>query len=397
MLDEKLDKRADVQVATVPVAMKPYQHSIDGLNRQPIAFPRIINPHQTIKRLFGEKHWAATWIKQLCESDVHFLPHLIEQEPTYIDFLCLFRLAFLKQDNRSESIAEQAKWIRMHSKKEILQELYPDCANRILKMLPKLKHIDEDILNDVVECLEEYGYLSAVKYFESKFPWAGFVEFPDGYHQLLDWLADDKMYKCLSQKDSVHGEYAWLFKMLKEGPEEFRTERILNLIESKDDYEDILVISALLNNFGISMSQKEINNAAKAITSIDDLPKCIKSKFKSIEFPSPHWEGNERIRPVRSRKELKIVAKEFKNCLNNYADDVVLGDKYFYVCESPPAVIGVEHNKFVGWCVGKIRGVSNTAIHPVKKQKIIKDFCDSGFLPVRPDRYATKILREIFD
>ena len=40
MLDEKLDKRAEAQVAMAPVPVKFHQHSIEELNRQPLILQR---------------------------------------------------------------------------------------------------------------------------------------------------------------------------------------------------------------------------------------------------------------------------------------------------------------------------------------------------------------------
>ena len=269
------------------------------------------------------EHWAATWIKQLCVNDAHFLPHLIEQTPNYVHFLCMIRVALLKQRRDNEIFAEQAKWIRTHNKRDIMQQLYPACWRKVLTILSKLKMGNSR---------------------------KSFSQSPDGYRQILGWLTDEDLYQSVLRKKRIKCDQVKVFVRMEEIPEKFRTERILNLISHEDDCDLIITMNELIHHFEVSITKEEINNAAKNLGNICDLPKRIKSKFKSVSFPPPPWQGNERIRPLCSRQEIKQAAGEFKNCLRDYVGEIMLGYQYFYICKQSSAVINVKKRHYL-WLV----------------------------------------------
>ena len=305
---------------------------------------RKINSLPTVERLFGKRHWAKEWVVGLCQSDLHFLLHLIEQTPDYMHFMCLARLAWLEQDG--DDIAGQALFIRTNNKKEIMKLLYPDQANGLLKILLNLKSKPMSKLN---------------------------------YQRMLHLWKDENSRKQMCCIKNIRARNFCLLDLVKFIPKPFQSIGVIRCIENDEDLQKLLVIIAILRRANIEITQREIDTTTRSMTNMDQLAKWLVGKIKNLPFPAPPWEGNENIKPIRSADELKNIADKFCNCAGSYRADIVAGRSYFYVFTQPLAVIEIKNDILYGWVITEIQGVEHVEISTTEQHKIAKEFWGNGF------------------
>ena len=340
--------------------------------KKPASSPANINPlwtperlfgvrHYVVEGLFGKRHWVTEWVGSLCDADSRFLCHLAEQSPGYVHFICLVRLALLRRPTEARDAKECAHWICSQSKKKILQHLYPAYPTGILGMLPKLQ----------------------------KKPLS-----KDEYRRLLRALSDKDMCKRFNHVKRIRKFDIHLLEILDNVPEEFQFSGFMKCIKKQSDYEYFLFLVKVIRHLNIEVTQGEIKAASKNMNKMTELSNWFEKKIKRSPFPPPPWEGNDLIKPICSREQLKEVRDKFSNCLMRYGYQIVLGYSYFYVCESMLAVIEMAKDVNFGWEVGLIEGPSKpsrqrrhadeliphySVLSGAHKKQIIKVFSDAGF------------------
>ncbi len=309
--------------------------------------PRRINPVWMVDRLFGERHWAREWVIELCKTDPQFLLHLIDQPPDYVHFLCLVRLALLKQFVFVDIIKnkECAIFVRTNSKKKILQRWHPDLPNGALGILSKLpkKPMKEE-----------------------------------NYRRLVCALSDDKMRKRLYHAKRIRDFDLKFFDWMEHIPEKFQASGIIGSIKNHDDCECLKALIRVSRHLNIEITEKEINNVTPSLKNIRNVEEWFYNKIKKLPFPSPPWEGNDWIKPVKNRAELRMVGERFENCVGDRYRNALLGYSCFYVCERTPAVIEVHKDVVFGWEVAEMKKARNQNLSSAERTKIIKSFSDAG-------------------
>ena len=305
-----------------------------------------------VEGLFGKRHWAKRWVNELCETDPQFILHLADQPPGYVHFICLVRLALLERTADDADTAEYAKVIRTTSKKALLKKLFPAEPDGMLNVLPKLP--DKPLTQK-------------------------------DYRQLQEVLRCDTIHKRLRHAKHVYKHDLYLSGIQERLYKEFPDGEVMLCIKSIDDYHQFctLVRGAKLLGFKITERElKEINEVARTTQDMEKLSDWFMRKFTELPFPPPPWEGNASIQPVRSKEELRAVGKKFKNCLKRriYDHRVATRESYFYVCESPPAVIKLESDALFGWVLDEIKGVDNREIPYIQYNQISHAFFDAGIV-----------------
>ena len=318
-------------------------------HKRHIQAPRKINPAWTVERLFGKHHWASKWVIGLCESDPQLLLHLIDQSPDYVHFICLVRLALLERSLSEENQLAYAELIRTQSRKKIIQKLYPSAPKAILSVLPKLQK---------TPLSQEY------------------------YRQLAWILADRTMCKYLHHAKHVRKLDIDMLGMLKNIPREFQVKGIVNCIEDLGDYKHLLQVIKIAQMLNLAITRQEAETATRNMDSMYQIVEWLKKKIEMLPFPAVPWQGNEWIKPLRSKSEMQDVADRFQNCVMSYVARVIIGYSYFYVCERPPAVIEVKRDVVFGWTVDEMEGACSQKIPDVQKREIRQVFVDAGFLPI---------------
>ena len=320
--------------------------------------------HCVVEGLFGKRHWATDWVVSLCEADSRFLFHLADQSRGYVHFICLVRLALLQRSTEMRDAKECAHWICSQSKKKILQHLYPACPTGILGVLPKLQ----------------------------KKPLS-----KDEYRLLFRALSDKDMCKRLNHVRHIRKFDIHLLEILDNVPEEFKFSGFINCIKKQSDYKYFLFLVKVIRRLNIEVTQSEINVVSKNMNKISQLSDWFKKKIEQSPFPPPPWEGNDFVKPICSRKQLKEVRRKFNNCVMGYTHKVVLGYSYFYICESIPAIIEMVQDVSLGWEINEMEGGSHERkarnlrrhyddriLSDAHTNQIIKVFSDAGF-DLRPD------------
>ena len=335
-------------------------------NINPLLAPERLSGvrHCVVEGLFGKRHWATDWVVSLCEADSRFLFHLADQSRGYVHFICLVRLALLQRSTEMRDAKECAHWICSQSKKKILQHLYPACPTGILGVLSKLQ----------------------------KKPLS-----KDEYRLLLRALSDKDMCKRFNHVRHIRKFDIHLLEILDNAPKELQFRGFMNCIKKHSDYKYFLCLTKIIRHLNIEITQREINAASKTTNKISKLSDLFKKKIKRSPFPPPPWEGNDFVKPICSREQLKEVRSKFNNCIMSYTHKVVLGYSYFYICESVPAVIEMVKDAGVGWEIGEMgvpleqllsrqrrRNYASSTLSDAHRHQIIQVFSEAGFDP-RPD------------
>ena len=308
--------------------------------------------HFVVDGLFGKRHWAKEWVSGLCQADPQFVFHLADQSPGYAHFICLVRLALLERTADDAGAAECARLIRTTSKKELLKKLFPAEPDGMLNVLPKLP--DKPLTQK-------------------------------DYRQLQGVLQCDTVRKRLFHAKRVCKHDLYLGDIPERLPKKFFYGKVMLCIKSVDDYYRfcMLVRGAKLLGFKITERElKEIDEVARTTQDMEKLSGWFMRKFIELPLPAPPWKGNANILPVRSLEELKAVGEKFKNCLrgDGYVHSAAMRGSYFYVCESPPAVIRLSSDALFGWVLEEIKGAGNREIPYNQHNQICQAFFDAGIV-----------------
>ncbi len=199
------------------------------------------------------------------------------------------------------------------------------------------------------------------------------------YQNLIDAFADDRMRKRLHHAKRVRKFDLEVFHLIKGIPGKFQSSGIISSVKTHCDLEYLNILILVSQYLNLDMSEKEIDDETKELKSMPKVEAWFKRKIEKAPFPPPPWEGNDWIKPVKSREQLKAVGGRFKNCVGNYCIKVLLGYSYFYVCEQTPAVIEIRKDAVFGWEVSEIEKVRNQNISRAERNEIIQSFSDAGF------------------
>lgn len=304
-----------------------------------------------VEHAFGKRHWAAPWALALCEADPQFLTHLAEQPRGYAHFLCLIRMA-LPAQGADDSARAQARMLRAHSKKALLKTWFSSCPAGIINLLPKLPN----------KPLREHEY-----------------------RWLIDALADSKIRKHLMHTKRIKRFDILLANDALNFPAQFRA-AAMRCVQGEDDYETFLRTMHAANRLGMNITGREIVQAAEQ-AGAQKLDDWLMDKVAGRPFPPPPWEGDDKVRPIRSLAELKDAGEKFDNCLaggrnqRQYASRVVAGLVYFYVCDHMPALIEVECEIFWGWRIDEMNGVKNRDLTSRQQNELTQRFMKAGISP----------------
>jgi len=313
-----------------------------------------------VENLFGKRHWAAGWALDLCSAAPQFLTHLVEQPRGYVHFLCLIRLALLDRGVNDISMPDEALLLRTNSKKALLKTWLPSSPAGIVNLLPKLPN----------KPLQQ-----------------------DEYRWLIHALADKRIRKHLLHIKRIKKFDIFLANDVVNLPAQFRA-AAMRCIEDKGDYEVLCPIGHSAKKRGLKSPEWEILQAAdqQASELEDGLVGWRINKMSGQPFPPPPWEGDDKIRPIRSLDELKNAAEKFNNCLTRgeyqrrYASRVVAGFIYFYVCDHMPALIEVEREIFWGWRIDEMQGIKNRFLTLHQKHELSQRFLKAGISPEKMRR-----------
>ena len=114
----------------------------------------------------------------------------------------------------------------------------------------------------------------------------------------------------------------------------------------------------------------------------DVLAAWLKRQLARMAVPAAPWPGTERIIPITSVNRMKMVARNYRNCIEDKVADVVAGKVYFYEHTGKPrAIISLERAGVFGWAIGEIFGRTNDSIAIDRRTEIERAFVEAGFLP----------------
>ena len=301
------------------------------------------------QRFAKRRHWAKEWVLDLCRADWNFMLHFADQSADYAHFLCLLRLGLADSHAQTESVAECARLIRTTKRKALLEELFPCCPAGIVNILPKLS----------VRPMPKEAYWRLIRAFEDK--------------SLRKYLRHAKRLR----KFDIEA-----VGMLDELPKKFHF-GVMQRIEDMDDYYALASMIQAAQQLNLNITEKQFSDAARQAKNAHNMCCWIKGMVGKLPFPPPPWEGNDDIRPLRNRLELKEAAEYFSNCARRYAHKIALGYSYLYVCDRGPAMVEIAKDAFFGWVVEEVKGKKNSDLANSKTHAITREFNQAGiYLPL---------------
>lgn len=301
-----------------------------------------------VKKLFGNRRWAAEWALALCAADPQFLPHLADQSRGYVHYLCVLRLALLDagdlQDADDRVMRGCAHMIRTTSKKALLKTWFPSCPPGLLNVLPKLQEKPLSLQTE--------------------------------YRQLIRALADKEHRKFLSHLDPVRAFHIQLLDMMNTLPAQFR----FGAAHCDDvaDYEELCMLIECTKRLNLEVTEREFSALAGQVKDMEGLWRWFARRVLNMPFPPPPWNGDDKIRPLCSCRELEEAGRRFRNCAAEYAFRVVAGYSYLYVCEQPQAMVEIVSDVFFGWMVNEIEGAERKSLSKIEVFEIKRAFHNAG-------------------
>ncbi|MGR3913382.1 MAG: hypothetical protein OD918_02470 [Gammaproteobacteria bacterium] len=352
----RLPAKKTLPVATTPVttgAVAPPPGVMAGA----VVTTGAINPAWTIQRMFGKRAWAAEWAAELCHADPRFLLHLIDQPPGYAHFMCLVKLGMRKNDAHL-SAGECARLLRAQSKKKTLRHLCPDIPHGVINVLPKL----------------------------GKKPLAR-----KDYARLLRVMRDEMLRKHLCHGKRVCRRNFAACEMLLTLPPEFQLHSVMRCLQTRADHMHLRSLIAITRHMKIKIPGEQVAREMRGMRRMKSLRAWFLEKLEARLFPAAPWDGNDAIKPLRNRAEMRAAARDFKNCImgRNHLCRVALGYSCFYVCARPKVIIETVKDAVFGWRVGMMEAGNRKKIRAADERDIIRAFQQAGFdLPAWRSRFG---------
>ncbi|MGR3983871.1 MAG: hypothetical protein OD817_01230 [Gammaproteobacteria bacterium] len=316
-----------------------------------------INPDWTIRRMFGKRAWAAEWAAELCHADPQFLLHMIDQPPCYAHFMCLVRLG-MRQNDAHLSAGECARLLRSHSKKKTLRHLCPDIPHSVINVLPKL----------------------GKKLLARK-----------DYARLLGVMRDEMLRKHFRHVKRVRRRNLASCKMLLTLPPEFQLHSVMRCMQTSADHMHLRSLIDIARHMKVEMTTDRVARETRGMRRMKNLSAWFLEKFEARPFPAAPWDGNEAIKPLRNRAEMRAAAQDFQNCImgRSYPCKAALGYSCFYVCARPKVIIETVKDAVFGWKVGMMEAGNRKKIRAADERGIIRAFQQAGFqLPIWRSRFG---------
>jgi len=313
-----------------------------------------------VKKLMGKKCRAAGWVLGMCNADPQFLVHLAEQPRGYVHFLCLIRMALAEWETGNGNAQDDARMLRAGDKRKLLKELFPSCPPGIVNLLPKLP--------------------------KKPLP-------KDAYQKLICALEDESVRKGLYRMKRIKKPSMFMLDEIAHFPEQFRSVA-MRCVKDADGYAALWRTIRVIERFDLKVTEQELVCYDWQTTAPDGISDWLMKKISRLPFPPPPWDGDDKIRPIRSLHELEKVAEKFRNLLTNssrrryYVSRILAGYGYIYVCDHTPAVIEVEREIFWGWTVQNVTGVENAEPASNQTNEIKRKFIKAGILPETGPRYC---------
>jgi len=310
-----------------------------------------------VDKLFGKRHWAAEWALELCAADPYFAAHMAEQPRGYAHYLCVLRLHLgppesLEMERRqppASNLRECARAIRTTGKRKLLKAWFPDCPVEILKAFPELPKTARS---------------------EAE------------YRRLIVAFADARKRKRFFHVKRMSEFDMQLLDMMKDLPERFHPAAFR--CRHPRDFEKLCLLVECAKRLGLDIPAREFGAVTKRSKSMRGLWRYLVRHALKLPFPPPPWDGDDNIRPLRSRDEMKAAGKQLGNCIannaTNYAIRAVTGCAHLYLREDAPAMIAVVRDAFFGWVVSEIKGPKNNSVSPAEAFEIKRAFNNAGIL-----------------
>ena len=122
----------------------------------------------------------------------------------------------------------------------------------------------------------------------------------------------------------------------------------------------------------------------------------VEQHLMAEAFPAPPFETKPPLQPITSLTMLNDVRKRFRNCLGNYAREVLAGSHFFYVWDGDePAILEVTRVGALGWRSGDLAGLKNASVSAATRRALAdalrdvpslfsEDICGEADDPVPP-------------
>lgn len=310
-----------------------------------------------VDKLFGKRHWAAEWALELCAEDPYFAAHMADQPRGYAHYLCVLQLGLPMKgfvsdmdelDPPAANLQECARVIRTTGKKKLLKAWFPSCPPAILKALPELPKAAQS---------------------EAE------------YQRLIDAFTDERKRRRFFHVKRVRAFDMQLLDMMEILPERFHPG--VKHCRNTGDYERLCLLVECAKRLNLDIPAHEFKAVTKRARNMAGLWRYVARKALKLPFPPPPWDGDDKIRPLRSRREMKAAGRALDNCVkrqsNDYALKALSGYGYLYLCEDAPAMIEVVRDVFFGWMVSDIKGPQNESLSPAERLEIRRAFHNAGF------------------
>lgn len=300
-----------------------------------------------LRKLFGEHHWCMRWVSELCQADPAFFEHLTEQTAAYPHYLAIVRLILLGRPSEQDlPNFEQARQLRTHSRKAVLQMLQIPAPSSLLKLLPKL------------------GPSPLSK---------------NDYRHLLIAIKSPTAIQFLRHRPRIKPYH---LKWLQEFPGDLLPWQLLNSIKKTDDYRRLQYIGMAIHSLKSQGLLGDRSLELRQLRTLDHLSHWLDSRVLSLHFPPPPWDGNEFITPIRTVKDLWAVGRQFRNCIYEYRRAALEGRRYFYLSVRGPAVVSILHDPLVGWVLDEAKGQKNRALASSTSDWLVQQFSAAGIVPL---------------
>lgn len=197
------------------------------------------------------------------------------------------------------------------------------------------------------------------------------------YHLLIETLSDEARAKLLRHSRSITVD---LLDVLCTIPEECLCAKVIGAVRTRGQAEALVYLIDAIRTFLPETELSRLWFSTREIAKYDDLEKWFHSWLTEAPFPTPPWQGNAILRPIRTATDLLRTAHEFQNCLKHYLGDCVGNTAAFYLWTAgDPVVVGLCRDPFLGWVVERMEGGRHARlVSDTTRADILEQFLNAG-------------------
>lgn len=212
---------------------------------------------------------------------------------------------------------------------------------------------------------------------------------PNTYRQLATLMEEPAAAKILLRARSIDRRQVLALAVT---PEPLRTPAVFKRLRRRSDAAKIAFALDLVERMRPDLSRDDLLRSLAQTPAKKSLQAWAHEQYRLASFPAAPWPGSARLKPLASWSALEKEAAAFRNCIRDYAGDIIAGSHCLYRYEDDKglkAIVGLKRLSGETWIVEEISGPRNASLTPAEHARVTSELADWALVAPQQDAIWT--------